>query len=109
MPSQSARFFIKNSPVWRLQEFYGDFLVLDVHHFMVPVPCNDILINPRAASVSGASEFEAIDRLVQGLSALFLALRRRPIIRYQRSSDLSRRLADSLYGLIYRQQVCVYC
>lgn len=49
--------------------------------------------------------FEAVDRLVQGLSALFLALRRRPVIRYQRSSDAAKRLAEGLHSLTYKQQV----
>eukprot|EP00879_Flechtneria_rotunda_P026973 GHRR01028826.1.p1 GENE.GHRR01028826.1~~GHRR01028826.1.p1 ORF type:complete len:250 (+),score=76.77 GHRR01028826.1:467-1216(+) len=91
-----------------LQEFYGDFVALDVHHFMVPVPCNEVLINPRAAAAFGASEFEAVDRLVQGLSALFLALRRRPVIRYQRTSDAAKRLAEGLYTLTYKQQPGVF-
>jgi hypothetical protein len=38
------------------QEFYCDFIALDRHHFMVPVPSNDVLINPRAAAALGASE-----------------------------------------------------
>ena len=40
---------------------------------------------------------------MQGLSALFLAVRRRPVIRYQRGSDNTKRLADSLYQLTYKQ------
>lgn len=52
-----------------------------------------------------AARFECIDRLVQGLSALFLALRRRPIIRYQKTSSAAQRLAEGLYALTYRQQV----
>lgn len=51
--------------------------------------------------------FESIDRLVQGLSALFLALRRRPVVRYQRSSSTAQKLAEGLYALTYKQQVCV--
>lgn len=38
------------------QEFYGDFMVLDSHHFVVPVLSNDVLINPKAAAALGASE-----------------------------------------------------
>ena len=49
--------------------------------------------------------YEVVDRLVQGLSGLFLALRRRPVIRYQRNSEYARRLAESLYSLTYKQQV----
>ena len=47
--------------------------------------------------------YEQIDRFVQGLSALFLAVRRRPVIRFQRGSDFTKRLADSLYQLTYKQ------
>lgn len=47
--------------------------------------------------------YELIDRFVAGLSALFLAVRRRPVIRYQRGSEHAQRLADSLYNLTYKQ------
>jgi hypothetical protein len=40
----------------RAQEFYGDFIALDKHHFLVPVPCNTVLLNPLAAASLGASE-----------------------------------------------------
>ncbi|KAI8467801.1 MAG: SM/Sec1-family protein [Monoraphidium minutum] len=92
-----------------VQEFYGDFMALDAHHFVVPVAGADLLVNPRAAGQSGMpSEYEVVDRLVQGLSGLFLALRRRPVIRYQRNSEYARRLAESLYSLTYKQQVGVF-
>ncbi|KAF8063735.1 VPS45 [Scenedesmus sp. PABB004] len=94
--------------VQQVQEFYADFIALAPHHFVVPVPANAVLINPRAAQALGASEFEAVDRLVAGLSALFLALRRRPVIRYQRGSEPARRVAEGLYGLTYRQQPAVF-
>lgn len=42
--------------VQAVQEFYGDFMALDKHHFTVPIPCNDVLINPRAAAALGGSE-----------------------------------------------------
>eukprot|EP00878_Enallax_costatus_P028747 GHUV01031087.1.p1 GENE.GHUV01031087.1~~GHUV01031087.1.p1 ORF type:complete len:544 (+),score=165.71 GHUV01031087.1:624-2255(+) len=94
--------------VQQVQEYYGDFMVVDTHHFMIPVPSNAVLINPKAAATVGASEYEAVDRLVQGLSALFLALRRRPVIRYQRTSDAAKRLAEGLYALTYKQQPGVF-
>ena len=46
---------------------------------------------------------ESVDRMVQGLSALLLSLRRRPVIRYQSGSDVSVRLAMSIYHLIYSE------
>jgi hypothetical protein len=35
------------------QEFYGDFMALDAHHFLVPVAGADLLINPRAIAHNG--------------------------------------------------------
>ena len=40
-----------SQPHW--QEFFGDFMALDTHHFMVPVAGADMLINPRAIAQSG--------------------------------------------------------
>ena len=47
--------------------------------------------------------YELIDRFIQGLSALFLAVRRKPVIRFQRGSEHAQRLADGLYSLTYKQ------
>ncbi|GFH21045.1 VPS33 protein, partial [Haematococcus lacustris] len=86
-------------------ELFGDFCVIDSHHFMIPCHRNDILLAPStAASSTAIIQAEMLDRMVQGLSALFLAVRRRPIIRYQRNSEQASRLADSLYNLTYKQQ-----
>ncbi|KAJ9523026.1 hypothetical protein QJQ45_023807 [Haematococcus lacustris] len=88
-----------------VQELFGDFCVIDSHHFMIPCHRNDILLAPStAASSTAIIQAEMLDRMVQGLSALFLAVRRRPIIRYQRNSEQASRLADSLYNLTYKQQ-----
>lgn len=42
--------------------------------------------------------------MTQGLSALLLSLRRRPVIRYQTGSDTSVRLAMRLYSLLYSEE-----
>lgn len=96
--------------IQQVQEYYGDFVALDPHHFVIPTIRNDILICPNAAAITGtsATEYELIDRFVQGLSALFLAIRRRPVIRYQAGSDHAYRLADSLYSLTYKQQYQIF-
>lgn len=44
-----------------------------------------------------------MERMLQGLSALLLSLRRRPVIRYQSGSDIAARLALALYHLIYHE------
>lgn len=74
-------------------------------------PCPNVCTICCAASTiaaAAASRFECIDRLVQGLSALFLALRRRPVIRYQKGSNAAQRLAEGLYALTYKQQVGLF-
>lgn len=42
--------------------------------------------------------------MVAGIAAIFLSLRRRPAIRYQAGSELTKRLAMGLYNLAYDQQ-----
>lgn len=50
-----------------------------------------------------AGRYEQVDRCVQGISALFLAIRRRPVIRYQSGSEHVQKLAEGLYSLMYKQ------
>lgn len=95
--------------ITEVQEFYADVVVLDPHLFVIPSSSNwELLVQPKGQSFNSSSEYELLDRYVQGLSALFLAIRRRPVIRYQRGSDPAHRLADSLYNLTYKQQYSVF-
>ncbi|GLC59147.1 hypothetical protein PLESTB_001453600 [Pleodorina starrii] len=95
--------------VVEVQEDYADFQVPDSHHFVIPVPRNELLFSVRQPGAApSAAEYELIDRCVQGLSAVFLALRRRPIIRYQRGSELVAQLAKSLHLLTYKQESAVF-
>jgi len=45
----------------------------------------------------------AFTRIHQGLVAQLLALKKKPIIRYQGSSDLCRKLAEDINGTINRE------
>lgn len=83
-----------------MQEYYADFTVHSPQHFSVPIPSVEAVYNPKSLVTSG---YEIVDRLVQGLSAVFLAIRRRPVIRYQSGSEYAMRVAESLYGLTYKQ------
>ncbi|KAL5997127.1 vacuolar protein sorting-associated protein 45 [Asimina triloba] len=44
------------------------------------------------------------DRVVDGIASVFLALKRRPIIRYQRTSDIAKRIAQEAAKLMYEQE-----
>lgn len=75
-----------------IQEFYADFVAIDPYHFTLHVPSHYIYMLPAMVDPSTVQRFS--DRVVDGLSALFLALKRRPVIRYQRTSDIAKRIAQ---------------
>ncbi|KAJ4922181.1 hypothetical protein JOQ06_016587 [Pogonophryne albipinna] len=66
------------------KEFYGDFIAVNPHLFSL--------------NLQGVAR-----RCVQGLTSVLLALKKCPMIRYQLSSDMSKRLAESLKGLITKE------
>mmetsp|Transcript_18589 Transcript_18589/g.56139 ORF Transcript_18589/g.56139 Transcript_18589/m.56139 type:complete len:583 (+) Transcript_18589:324-2072(+) len=80
--------------VLSVQEFFGDFITLDGHHFSVPVGRPACLLQPVNWDVASCSE--AVDRMTEGLAALALSLRRRFTIRYQRGSEVCQKLGESL-------------
>ncbi len=63
-----------------VQEFFGDFVALDGHHFSVPVSRPACLLQPFNWDVASCSE--AVDRMTEGLAAVALSLRRRFTIRF---------------------------
>ncbi|GMH43449.1 hypothetical protein BSKO_11371 [Bryopsis sp. KO-2023] len=89
----------------QVQEFYADYIVVDPHHFVIPVKKYDILMSAKLSLLGGhrppANVLDVMDRLTQGVSAVFLSLRRRPVIRYQSGVELTTRLAINLYNLAY--------
>lgn len=75
-----------------LQEFYADFVAVDPCHFTLNIFSNHLYMLPVAMDPSNLQHY--CDRIVDGISAVFLALKRRPIIRYQRTSDIAKRIAQ---------------
>ena len=49
------------------------------------------------------SSAQLADRIVSGLGAALLSLKKRPLVRYQRSSELARRVGQDVYRLAYQQ------
>ncbi|KAF1893378.1 hypothetical protein Lal_00001847 [Lupinus albus] len=88
--------------VQQVQEFYADFVAIDPYHFTLHVPSNYIYMLPAVVDPSTVQRF--CDRVVDGLAALFLALKRRPVIRYQRTSDVAKRIAQEASKLMYQQE-----
>eukprot|EP00250_Pteridium_aquilinum_P035063 c8549_g1_i1 orf=81-1778(+) len=88
--------------VQQVQEFYADFLAIDPYHFTLNLPSNHVYMLPAVADPPSMQQI--CDRMVEGISAVFLALKRRPAIRYQRTSEISRRVAQEVARLMYEDE-----
>ncbi|RDX90432.1 Vacuolar protein sorting-associated protein 45-like protein [Mucuna pruriens] len=88
--------------VQQVQEFYADFVAIDPYHFTFHMPSHYIYMLPAVVDPSAVQRF--CDRVVDGLAAVFLALKRRPVIRYQRTSDIAKRIAHEASKLMYQEE-----
>ena len=75
------------------QEFFGDFVALDGHHFAIPVERPHCLLQPSACNFGASSDATA--RMTEGLAALALSLRRRFQIRCNAHALLPRSHPDA--------------
>lgn len=96
----------EHEAVQQVQEFYADFISIDPYHFTLNLPSNYIYMLPPVADPQSSQHF--CDRVRDGVSAVFLALKRRPIIRYQRSSDIARRIAQETAKLMYEEESALF-
>lgn len=91
--------------VCQIHEHFADFYALDAHLFSFQVsPCLDAVLGGIGAAMANPN----FDRTVDGIAATLLALKRKPVVRFQGSSSLCRNLAErvavrmdqeaSLYG-----------
>ena len=67
-------------PGAQVQEFFGDFVVVDPHHVAVPVARPHVVLQPFAWDYANATD--AVSRMTEGLASLMLSLRRRFAIRH---------------------------
>lgn len=88
--------------VRQVQEFFADFVALDPFHFTLNMASNHMYMLPAVVDPSSLLHF--CERVVDGIAALFLALKRRPVIRYSRTSDISKRIAQEAAKLMYQQE-----
>jgi hypothetical protein len=64
----------------QVQEYFGDFIALEAHHFMVPLPRPHLALQPFAWDFANSSD--AVARMTEGVASLMLSLRRRFLIRW---------------------------
>jgi len=77
--------------VRELQEFYGDFCAVNPNFYSLNLQNYQIF----GDSLSSWNN-ETFKRTVEGLRAVLLALKKRPMIRYEKNSALGRRLASEI-------------
>ncbi|XP_077403878.1 vacuolar protein sorting-associated protein 45 [Vanacampus margaritifer] len=80
--------------VAEVQEFYGDFVAVNPHVFS---------LNLQAVAKGRSWDPPMLWRCTQGLTSVLLALKKCPMIRYQLSSDMSKRLAESVKQIITKE------
>ena len=83
--------------VQQVQEYFGDYVALEAHHFLVPLARPHLALQPFAWDFGNSSD--AVARMTEGVASLLLSLRRRFLIRYQRGSEMGERFAQSLHHL----------
>uniref|UniRef100_A0A2P2KQX5 Vacuolar protein sorting-associated protein 45-like protein n=1 Tax=Rhizophora mucronata TaxID=61149 RepID=A0A2P2KQX5_RHIMU len=92
--------------VQQVQEFYADFVAIDPYHFSLNIPSNHAYMLPAVVDPSGLQHYCV--RVVDGIAAVFLSLKRRPVIRYQRTSDTAKRIAQETSRLMYQQESVLF-
>ena len=75
-----------------VQEYYGDYQAVDPYHFTVNAKTNYAAYLPLSSESSGVQQL--CERSVEAITAVFLSLKKRPVIRYQKTSEISRRIAQ---------------
>ncbi|XP_048381658.1 vacuolar protein sorting-associated protein 45 [Stegostoma tigrinum] len=80
--------------VSEVQEFYGDFIAVSPHVFS---------LNLTGCAQSRNWNPAHLARSTQGLTAVLLSLKKCPMIRYQLSSDMAKRLAESVKQIITKE------
>ncbi|XP_070202635.1 vacuolar protein sorting-associated protein 45-like isoform X2 [Littorina saxatilis] len=80
--------------VREVQEFYGDYIAVNPHLFSLNIVGCSQSLNWVPAHLS---------RTVQGLTSVLLSLKKCPMIRYQNSSEMARKLAESVRQVINKE------
>ncbi|KAL5004132.1 hypothetical protein ScPMuIL_017588 [Solemya velum] len=80
--------------VREVQEFYGDYVAVNPHLFTL----NIIGCGPGLGWKT-----DLLTRTVQGLTSVLLSLKKCPMIRYQNSSEMARRLAENVRQMINKE------
>jgi len=73
--------------VREVQEYFCDYVAVNAHVFSMNIPCCGENFRWNEA---------ALKRTAQGLTSVILSLKKSPVIRLQNSSEMARKLAESV-------------
>ncbi|XP_078689211.1 vacuolar protein sorting-associated protein 45-like isoform X1 [Branchiostoma floridae x Branchiostoma belcheri] len=90
--------------VREVQEFYGDYIAVNPHLFSFNLTgCSQVTSLPFYPHQGINWTSQALARSCQGLTALLLALKKCPMIRFQNSSEMAKRLAENVRQVISKE------
>ncbi|XP_047240435.1 vacuolar protein sorting-associated protein 45 isoform X1 [Girardinichthys multiradiatus] len=94
--------------VAEVQEFYGDFIAVNPHLFSLNLQGvarrrTDQNLSSQNRFPGRTWETSMLSRCTQGLTSVLLALKKCPMIRYQLSSDMAKRLAENVKQIITKE------
>ncbi|TPX57222.1 hypothetical protein PhCBS80983_g03998 [Powellomyces hirtus] len=83
----------ENEVVREIQEYYADFLSInpELFHLNVSAPSHPLFVENLSTW-----DTRTFSRVTEGILAMLLALKKKPLIRYEKSSALARKLASEL-------------
>lgn len=86
-----------------VQEFYADFIAINPDLFSLDMSANDFRLIPKGATFPWTWHRAALQRASEGLGSVLLALKKRPLIRYDHASPLCKELAEEVDQLIKKE------
>ncbi|XP_065836876.1 vacuolar protein sorting-associated protein 45-like [Oscarella lobularis] len=81
--------------VKEIQEAYADYIAVNPHLFSLNLPT--------CSQPGGLWDEESLRRVTEGLSALLLSLKKRPVIRYQAKSRMAQELGTAIQHVIDKE------
>jgi hypothetical protein len=84
--------------VKEVQEFYGDYLAInpDIFSLNISYPSR-----PLYGDSANLWDGHAFQRALEGVVAVLLSLKKRPLIRYERNSAMAKRLASEIHASVF--------
>ncbi len=77
----------EKAAIRQVQEYFLDYIVVEPHLFTLKL--NNIMTLNKVRSKWNATEDQLFSRCVSGIISVLLSLKKRPVIRYQKSSELA--------------------